>query len=59
MDKMENLKLGAEDEGDGLPEVYHKNRMHWLQMLIQTHRIQKFHCNMVYALDRLISSELI
>ena len=34
MDKMKNLKLGFEDEDDGLPEFYHKNRMHWLQMLI-------------------------
>jgi len=33
---MEKLKLGYEDDDDddGLPKIYHKNRMHWLQMLI-------------------------
>ncbi len=30
MDKYDKLKMGSEDIGDCLPEVYHKNRMLWV-----------------------------
>ena len=30
MDKIDKLKMGIEDIGDVIPEVYQKNRMHWV-----------------------------
>jgi len=30
MDKIDNLKMGIEDNGEVLPDIYHHNKMLWV-----------------------------